>query len=543
VRQRLLLKELSRYEIGTYADIVYRNALLHPDRTAFVYGPRRVSFFQYNGRVNSLVHALRSLGLAKGDGIGLLSWNCLEGADVFGAAMKGGFVVSPFNPRLTPDELEALINLSQVKVLFVGHELRDVVKGLRHRLPGVRHYISLEKPSPDMSFHDELISNFPGEEPDVHIEQTDPFIIFYTSGTTGAPKGAVYTHYRKLEEAKNKALQVGLQPGDIHVMVLPLFHIGGWSHFWAFFCVAACNVIMTQRSFDVKATLKAIEEEKATDIHIVPTLLVTLLAQPDLDHYDLSRLKRIWYAASPMPVEVLKAGIAKFGPIFAQGYGQTESGPDICILPKEAHEGSGVSSEGFDIHASCGQPCIGVHVRIVDDDEKDVAPGETGEIVVKSRSVMEGYWRNPEETANAIVNGWLHTGDMGCYDDKGFIYIVDRKKDMIITGGENVYPREIEEVLYRHPSVSEAAVIGLPDDVWVERVHAVIVGKKGKEMTEAGIISFCKEHLAGYKTPRSVEFVDSLPRNPQGKVLKRVLKEQHSGGAGKAGPARKKGRS
>jgi acyl-CoA synthetase (AMP-forming)/AMP-acid ligase II len=541
VRQRFLLKELSRYEIGTYGDIIYRNALLHPEKTAFVYGPRRVTFFQYNGRVNSLVHALRSFGLSKGDGIGLISWNCLECTDITGAAMKGGFVISPFNPRLTGNELEALINLSQVKVLFVGQEMHDLVKDLRRRLPGVEHYIALEKPVDDMAYYDDLISNFPGEEPDVQITQNDPFIIFYTSGTTGAPKGAVYTHYRKLEEARNKALQVGLQPGDTHVMVLPLFHIGGWSHFWAFYCVAGANIIMTQRSFDAKATLKALEEEKATDIHIVPTLLVTLLNQPDLDQYDLASVKRIWYAASPMPLEVLKTGIAKFGPIFAQGYGQTESGPDICILSKEAHIAAALSEEGYDILASCGQPCIGVHVRIVDDDGKDVGPGEVGEITVKSRSIMEGYWQNPAETARTIVDGWLHTGDMGQYDSHGFIYIVDRKKDMIITGGENVFPREVEEVLYRHPAVQEAAVIGVPDPVWVERVHAVIVLREGAELTAAEVTAFCKGHMAGYKTPRSVEFVDVLPRNPQGKVLKRVLKERYSGDGGKGPEPKRRG--
>jgi acyl-CoA synthetase (AMP-forming)/AMP-acid ligase II len=227
-----------------------------------------------------------------------------------------------------------------------------------------------------------------------------------------------------------------------------------------------------------------------------------------------------------MPVEVLKKGIAKFGPVFAQGYGQTESGPDICILSKESHTAEGVSAEGYDVHASCGQPCIGVHVRIVDDDGKDLGPGEVGEITVKSRSIMESYWQNPEETAKAIVNGWLHTGDMAHYDEKGFIYIVDRKKDMIITGGENVYPREVEEVLYRHPMVQEAAVIGVPDPKWVERVHAVIVLRQGAKIDEAALMSFCREHLAGYKTPRSVEFVDALPRNPQGKVLKRVLKQR-----------------
>ena len=241
----------------------------------------------------------------------------------------------------------------------------------------------------------------------------------------------------------------------------------------------------------------------------------------------MSSVKRIYYAASPMPLELLKSGIRRFGPVFAQAYGQTESGPDITILPNEFHNVLDKSPEEQKVLASCGQPCPGVHVKIVDENLAEVPPHTVGDIAVKSKALMKGYWRLPEETAKAVIDGWLYTGDMGYYDERGFIYIVDRKKDMIITGGENVYPREVEEVLYRHPAVMECAVIGVPDDKWVERVHAVIVLKPGQVSTAGEIIAFCKQHLAGYKTPRSVEFVDSLPKSPQGKILKRELKERY----------------
>jgi long-chain acyl-CoA synthetase len=523
----MILKELSRYPIGTYGDIIYRNALLHSEELAFVYGNERVTFARYNERVNSLIHALQTLGLKKGDGIGLLSWNCLECTDVTGAAMKGGYIVSPFNPRMQANELDYVINYSGVKAIFVGPELVSVVEKLRPSLPEVQHYVSLEKPVPDMLVHETLLRSFPKEEPDVDVNEDDPFIIFYTSGTTGTPRGALYTHTRKLAEAKNKALQVGLQPENKHIMILPLFHIGGWSHFWAFFCVGGSNVIMAQRSFDPEATLKAIEEEKATDIHIVPTHLVGLLAVPGIEGYDLTNLKRIWYAASPMPVELLRKGMARFGPIFAQGYGQSESGPDITILSKESLQVLDKGPEEQKVLASCGQPCMAVHARIVDDSNNDVEPGIVGEIVVQSKSLMAGYWKKPEETNKTIVDGFLHTGDMGYYDEKGFIYIVDRKKDMIITGGENVFPREVEEVLYRHPAVLEAAVIGVPDEKWVERVHTVITLKEAQKPSGEEIMNFCKAHLARYKVPRSVEFVDTLPKNPQGKILKRELRERY----------------
>jgi long-chain acyl-CoA synthetase len=530
--KKLILKELGRYRIDTYADTMYRNALLHGEKEAFVCGRERVTFAQFNERVNRLVHALYALGLSKGDGIGILSWNCLECTEIHGAAMKGGFIVSPFNPRMQADELDHIINYSEVKMLFVGQELVDEVARLQDRLPNVRDYVSFGGPAPGMISYHRLTESFASDEPDVDIREDDNFIIFYTSGTTGAPRGALYSHGRKIREARNKALQLGLKLGDRHVMILPLFHIGGWSHFWAFFCVGASNVIMPKGAFDPHATLKAIQDEKATDIHIVPTHLVSMLAARDTDGYDLSSLQRMWYAASPMPTELLRKGIATFGDIFAQGYGQSESGPDIAFLSKESHSVLDRSPEEQEVLASCGQPCAGVHVRIVDHNDNDVEPGEVGEIVVQSKSMMVEYWKMPEETAETIVDGWLHTGDMGYYDENGFMYIVDRKKDMIISGGENVYPREVEEILYRHPAVSEAAVIGVPDEKWVERVHAVIALKQGEKANADEIMAFCKQHLARYKAPKSIDFVESLPKSPQGKILKRKLREDRHGRAG-----------
>ncbi|MFH1243943.1 MAG: AMP-binding protein [Pseudomonadota bacterium] len=378
-----------------------------------------------------------------------------------------------------------------------------------------------------MYSHGDLIATHSSEEPDVCIEKDDPFLIFYTSGTTGVPRGALYTHGRKMDNTRIKALELGAEPDDKHLLILPMFHIGGDSHVWPFFYVGACNVIMEKRSFDPDATLQVIQDEKLTDVQIVPTQLVAMLARSNFDKYDLSSLKRIWYAASPMPVELLRKGLEIFGPVFAQGYGQTESGPQVSFLPRKAHEVLDKPLEEQRVLSSCGQPSIGVHVRIVDENNSDVEAGIPGEIIVQSDSIMVQYWKKPEETSDVIINGWLHTGDIGYYDERGYIYIVDRKKDMIVTGGENVYPREVEEILYGHPSIAEAAVIGIPDSVWVERVHAEIILRQGVTSTEDEIIAFCKQHIASYKAPKSVEFVKSLPKSPQGKILKKEIRSKY----------------
>jgi acyl-CoA synthetase (AMP-forming)/AMP-acid ligase II len=533
MEDKLLLKELCRYNIGTYADILYRNAILYPNDEAFVYGLERITFSHYNARVNSLIHALNAMGVKKGDVIGILSWNCLDYVDFLGAAMKGGFIASPFNPRLQADELDYLINYSEANTLFVGPELLETVDTLRPRTQKIRNFISVEGPAAGMYSHIDLLKAHSNEEPDIRVEEDDPFIIFYTSGTTGVPRGALYTQRRKMEDTRLFAFGLSVEHGNREIMAIPLFHVAGASYLLAFFYGGGVNIIYPQRAFDPAATLQMIQDERATDIHIVPTNLVSMLALPDAQKYDLSSLKRIWYAGSPMPVEVLKKGMDIFGPVFIQAYGQSESGPFASKLPKRSHQVLDKPPEEQKILASCGQPCPGVHMRIVDGENQDLKPGEVGEIVIKSRSIMAEYWEKPEETRNTVKDGWLHTGDMGYYDETGNIYLVDRKKDMIISGGENVYPREVEEILYHHSAIQEVAVIGLPDPYWVEKVHAVIVLKEGASAKQGELIDFCKERLARYKAPKSVDFVESLPKNPQGKILKRKIREAYRKGAKK----------
>ena len=524
---KLTLRELSRYPLGTFADIIYRNAILYPENEAFVCGPLRRTFQEFNQRVNRLIHGLQALGIQKGEIIGILSWNRLEYPEVFGAAMKGGFVLAHVNPRLQAQELIHVLNDAEPRALFVGSEFAETIEQIAAHIPKTKFLVTLGDAEGGMAAYEEILEGHSEKEPEPNVEEDDRLTIFYTSGTTGVPRGALYTHRQKMENTTLKALDIGVACGDRHLVVLPMFHIGGDSHIWPFFLMGGCNVLTPHHSFDLTGTLQLLVEEQITDIHIVPTQLISLLTLPNLEQYEFPCLKRIWYAASPMPVEVLKQGLSAFGPIFLQGYGQTESGPDVAVLSRANHCDSEAPTEAQSVLASCGQPCIGVHVRIIDEAGRDVEAGEIGEIIVNSRRTMAEYWRKPEDTREAIRNGWLYTGDLGSYDDRGFIYIADRKTDMIITGGENVYPKEVENVLYRHPAVQEVAVIGIPDPYWVESVHALVVLRANAKATEENIIDFCRGQIAHYKAPQSVEFVEALPKNPQGKILKREIRPKY----------------
>jgi acyl-CoA synthetase (AMP-forming)/AMP-acid ligase II len=312
--------------------------------------------------------------------------------------------------------------------------------------------------------------------------------------------------------------------GDKAVLTLQLFHVAGMEASQAFLYAGATNVIL--KTFEPRTLLQTIQDERATDVQIVPTTLAAIFALPDFARYDLSSLRRIVYAASPMPVALLRRGMEIWGPIFCQFYGQTESGPIITALSRDAHAVVDGTPEEQRILLSVGHPAPGVHVRIVREDGTDVQVGEVGEIIAQSRHLMVGYWRRPEETAATIVDGWLHTRDLGYFDERGYIYISGRQGDMIISGAENIMPREVEEVLYQHPAVSEAAVIGVPDPYWVERVHALVVLNGRVDATPEELIEFCKERLARYKAPKSLDLVDSLPKNASGKIDKLVLRQR-----------------
>jgi long-chain acyl-CoA synthetase len=448
--------------------------------------------------------------------------------DVFGAAEKGGFIVAPFNPRLSLNDFEYLINDSEAKVLFVGPEFADTVNTLKPSMPKVEKFISFESSLPDMKRHTDLLVSYPNSEPDTEVDDGDWLFIWYTSGTTGRPRGALYAHERFRDEIMCLAREVPIGPDDKCMALMPLFHSGGIALNSYFFYQGA--TIINMKSFDLKALLGAIEKEKITNLGLVPTHLSAMLDLPDLESYDVSSIRRIYYAASPMPRELLVRGIEKFGMVFYQAYGQAESGPEITNLKEKEHDVLDKSPREQQRLLSCGRPALGVHVRIVDENGTDVLVGDVGEIIVMSRHIMSEYWKKPQETKKTIVDGWLHTGDMGRCDEDGYIYIVDRKQDMIISGGEHIYPREVEEVLYQHPAVLECAVFGIPDPKWVELAHAAVSLKKGVTVTPEALIEFCKKNMARYKAPKSIEIMPDIPKGATGKILKREMKEKYWAG-------------
>jgi len=458
-----------------------------------------------------------------GDVIGILAWNCLEYALFYGAAMKGGFIASPYNTRLKAQELEYLINYSEAETIFIGPELVETINSLKGKLPKVKNYICMEKPAEGMIFFDDLLAESSDEELDFSVKEDDPLYIIYTSGTTGVPRGALYTQRCSMDDTRTVIVNTRIDPDDRHLQLTPIFHIAGQQHFRDIMFIGGCNVII--KNFDPKVAMQAIQDEKITYVNFVPTQLVAMLNEPDFEKYDLSSVKLFWYGGSAMPFEVLKRGVKTFGSIFAEGYGQSESGPNITHLSREAHNILDKSEEKQKRLKSAGVPDIGVHVRIVDEEDNDLKAGELGEIKIQSKHMMIEYWKKPEDTESTIIKGWLHTGDIGYYDEEGYIYIVDRKKDIIKSGGENVYAREVEDILIGHPDVIEAVVIGIPDSYWVEKVHAVVVKRPGANVTAEEIMSFCKGKIAGYKVPKSLEFIDSLPKTATGKVLKKDLRK------------------
>lgn len=508
-------------------DLLRRNYHKFPEKPAVVSEERRLNFRELNERVNRLSNYLIGSGLKKGERIGALVHNGHHFIEIYFAAAKTGGIFCPYNNHLTPVEIGDIIHYSTPKFIFADKDYGEVIDTLKSGFTSVDHVVCLQ--APDWSFmedYEKKLAEAPAYEPETEVFEDDVLSIFFTAGTTGKPKGAMRTHRHLMSNATAGVIELLVDYNERVLITFPMYHVACEDNIVRHSFMP--NTIYTRRegSFKPAEVLEFISKERITRCQFVPTMVHSLLQLPSIKNYDLSSLKLILYAGSSMPAELLQRALEIFPCGFAQMYGQTESGPLTTVLKPEDHaiSGSGMNLQRL---ASSGKPAVNYEIRIVDDDDNDVPVGEVGEIIGRSEAMTIGYWQMPEASVRKLKNGWLHTGDLGKYDEEGYIYIVERKDDLIISGGVNIYPREIEEVLYKHPAVSEASVVGLPDEHWGEIVKAVIVLKKDFSATEAEIIDFCGKHLAGFKKPKSVDFWEELPKSAVGKLLKKEIRQRY----------------
>jgi acyl-CoA synthetase (AMP-forming)/AMP-acid ligase II len=511
----------------TIGDLLVRNANKFPDKPAVVSEEQTITYRALNERVNRLASALTGAGLKKGDRVGVLVHNSQQFIELYFAAAKTGSIFCPYNNHLRQTELKDVINYSTPKFLFIDKDFGEMIGALKDEMGSVEKYVCLQKPAwPFMADYETFLSGGHIGEPGTKVSEDDVLSIFFTAGTTGKPKGAMRTHRHLMSNAVAGVIELRVEYDESVLITFPMYHVACEDNIVRHTFMPNTFHLKKEGGFNPAEVLEYIARERITRCQLVPTMIHSILQIPDLAKFDLSSLRLILYAGSSMPVELLKQALQVFSCGFAQMYGQTESGPLTTLLKPEDHIMDG-SDKKLQRLASSGRAALNYEIRIVDDRGEDVPVGEVGELVGRSEAMMKGYWQMPEETEKKLKNGWLQTGDLSRMDEDGYIYIVERKNDMIISGGVNIYPREIEEVLYRHPAVSEASVIGFPDEHWGEVARAVLVLKEGAHATEAEIKEFCGQHLAGYKKPKMVDFWRELPKSPQGKILKKEIRKHY----------------
>lgn len=506
---------------------LHRNVQQDPQGVATVFGDRVTTWAESADRVARLAAGLVSLGVRPGDRVGVLSLNSDRYHELLYATWWAGGVVNPINVRWSPAEIAYSLEDSATRVLFVDDAFAAAVPAVRAAAPGVATVVHAgDGPAPDgMLRYDDLLEHDPVE--DVRRGGDELAGIFYTGGTTGFPKGVMLSHANLLVSALGSCATGNfIVPGGRLLHAAPMFHLADLAAWMGRNLIGGSHVIVPM--FTPDGVIAAIEEHRPTDALLVPTMLQLLVDAPAVKEADLSSMAKVLYGASPISEGLLER-IGRVLPHvqLTQAYGMTELSPVATLLGPEEHKDPV-------LRRSAGRAAPHALVRIVDSDGKEVPRGEVGEIVVAGGHVMQGYWGKPAETAAALVDGWMHTGDGGRMDDNGYVFVVDRLKDMIVTGGENVYSAEVESAITTHPSVAACAVIGVPDDEWGERVHAVVVLQPGASLDIDTLREHCKERIAGYKSPRSLEVIDALPVSGAGKVLKRELRERHWHGADRA---------
>jgi len=498
---------------------------LYPDKTALIDGDKRYTYRQAEERVRRLASGLLSLGLKPGDHIAILASNSHRYWETYFVADIAGMPLAPLNIRLAAAELEFILNDGEIKALILGPEYIPIYEQFKAGVPGLKHVILTDGEHEGALNYDRLLEASEALAGSVREWSEDDMLnLCYTGGTTGLPKGVMLTQRNIVSNAEHAILLGEFNDDDRWLHVAPMFHLADAWACYALTMVGGSHVFVP--SFAPQSTLEAIEHHKVTKTILVPTMINFLVNFPGLSAFDTSSLQLVLFGASPMPVDRLQAAVKVFGPKFVQAYGMTETAPLLTSMNKkwQAFDGSPEDTRRL---ASCGRQVPGVEVRVVDEETGiDVEPGQVGEIIARGPNVMKGYWNRPEETAKALKHGYMHTGDLATIDEENFIFIVDRAKDMIISGGENIYTTEVENAIYEHPAVLEAAVIGIPDAQWGEAVLAVVVPREGVAVTEHDIIAHCRTLIAGYKCPKRVVFQDTpLPKSGPGKILKTELRK------------------
>jgi acyl-CoA synthetase (AMP-forming)/AMP-acid ligase II len=497
--------------------LLTQNARKYPELLAIECEGRSYTYRQFNEEVNQLAHGLMEQGVKKGDKLAVMMKNSDHFVFTFFAAAKIGAVAVPVNFRLTASEVQYILQQSDAAVVVCDKEFESIIAEAKQGA-GVRLVITVGgEPETTGYYSYETILSANKEEPNVEVSQQDDLEILYTSGTTGRPKGALFTHDQIFKVGISVVINMGIRPHEHILHLAPLFHSAQLNLFLiSGVALGATHII--HRDFHPVKTLQAIQEHKITHLFAVPAMYNFLLQVPNAADYDLSSIKRVGYGAAPMAPELVKKSMQLFKTDqFYNLCGLTEAGPGGILLDPEGHKnhlGKG------------GKPIFLTETRVVNEEGIDVLPGVIGEFIVRSPMVMKEYYKKPEETKSTLKNGWLYTGDLATIDEEGYITLVDRKKDMIISGGENVYSVEVESVLFEHPGILDAAIIGLPDEVWGEAVCAIVVPKEGAVIDEQELRSFCRQKLAGYKVPRRIFIEEQLPRNASGKVLKYQLRQK-----------------
>jgi acyl-CoA synthetase (AMP-forming)/AMP-acid ligase II len=506
-------------------DVVAMGAHKYGTRAALVYDDAEITFTDLHRRTKQLANALLTL-TAPGSRVAILSQNRPEFVDAYFGVPMAGMGLTFLNYRLNPRELSRIIADADASVLLVEDAYAEAVAGIRDELTSVTTVVVIGGEDPagiaDLRY-DELLASAPDTEPDVAVSEQDLAWLIYTSGTTGMPKGAMLSHRSLLTSINSWMIHsTSSVASDVSLMMFPLCHIAGIGVLSG---VLMGVTLVLRRAYEPLDAMTMIDRYGVTATSFAPTMLSMLLQHPRIDDFSLASLRTIAYGGSSMPVETLRRAMARFpGADFVQGFGMTELSGNVLYFDPDSHRLA--ADERPELLAAAGRTMALSSIRLVDEDMRDVAVGEVGEIVVRGDQVMLGYWRRPEANEEAFAGGWFHTGDMGRADAEGYTAIVDRKKDMIVTGGENVYSKEVEDVIYGVPGVAEASIIGLPDPHWGENVTAVVVAADGAHVTAEDVIAACRAALAGYKKPKQVFFVDELPRNASGKILKRELRDR-----------------